>query len=118
MTNVLHTTMSSVGTSPKAALSCELSFQPRLLNRAAVLLDLGRSDEAIHAYADVVSRYGDAEGPTFLENVARALYCKAEAPILTYDDLISRFNRAQDDIVARTVASAKERRTALIAESN
>jgi tetratricopeptide (TPR) repeat protein len=97
------------------------------INRAAVLREVGRDEDAVEAYADVVSRYEYGRDASWRDNVARALYFGAEIldelgrrreAIRAYDDLIARFGGPDDnDFIAATVATARERRNSLIAES-
>jgi len=76
-----------------------------LFNKGLALGSLGRSEEAIAVYDEVVSRFGDAEEPELRDPVASALGNKGvvlgilgrdEEAIAAYDDVVSRFGDAEE----------------------
>ena len=71
-----------------------------LVNKGVTLGTLGRSEEEIGVYDDVVARFGGAAELALLEPVARALVNKgvalgtlgrSEESIGVYDDVVARF---------------------------
>ena len=71
---------------------------------------LGRREEAIAVYDDVVGRFGTATELPLLEEVARALVNKGvtlgqlgcnEEEIAVYDDVVGRFGTATEFAAAR-----------------
>ena len=86
-----------------------------LYNKAFTLNQLGRSDEAIAAYDDLVARFGAAPELPLREQVALALFNKgwtlghldrSEEAIATYDDVVARFGAAPELPLREQVAKA------------
>jgi tetratricopeptide (TPR) repeat protein len=84
---------------------------------------LGRFEEAIVAYDDLVARFKDAADPDIREHVAKALYNKGvalgelgrpEAAIVVYDDLVARFKDATEPGIREQVSSAENERGRLL----
>jgi tetratricopeptide (TPR) repeat protein len=76
-----------------------------LINKGGILGELGRGDEAIAIYDDIVSRYGTASEPALRELVAKALFNKGgtlgalgrhDDAISVYDDLCPELNSAKN----------------------
>ena len=86
-----------------------------LFNRGVLLGELGRGEEAIKAYDEVLSRFGDAREPALREQVAKALFNKGntlgelgrgEEAIKAYDEVLSRFGDAHEPALREQVAKA------------
>jgi tetratricopeptide (TPR) repeat protein len=86
-----------------------------LLSNGFVLGTLGRSQEEIAVYDDLIARFGTATEPALREPVARALVSKGarlyalgrrEEEIAVYDDLIARFGIATEPALREPVAKA------------
>ena len=86
-----------------------------LFNRGVLLGELGRGEEEIKAYDEVLSRFGDAREPALREPVAKALVNKGvslsqigrgEEAIKAYDDVLSRFRDAPEPALREQVAKA------------
>jgi tetratricopeptide (TPR) repeat protein len=81
-----------------------------------VTLDaLGRSDEAIALYDNVIARFGAAPEPALRELVAKTLFNKgvtlgglgrSDEEIAAYDDLLGRFGAASEPALREQVAKA------------
>jgi tetratricopeptide (TPR) repeat protein len=85
------------------------------LNAAVILGQLGRYDEALAAFDDVVASYKDDDDPTVREQVAKALTNKGVAlaqmwrpddAIATYNDVIARYQIATEEPMRETVSLA------------
>jgi len=96
---------------PKACLG----IASALVNKGFALRSLGRGEEAIVVYDEVISRFGDAEELPLREQVARALFNKGfalgsldrgEDAIAVYDEVIRRFGDAEELPLRECVASA------------
>ena len=86
-----------------------------LVNKGFTLGTLGRSEEAIAVYNDVVSRFADAKELALRKQVASALVNKGfrlgtlnrnEEEIATYDDVVRRFADAKEPALREQVAMA------------
>ncbi len=86
-----------------------------LFNKGVALGALGRSEEAIAAYDDLLARFGSAIELPLRELVANALVNKgimlgalgrSEDAIVVYDDLLARFMRRPSRRCANEVANA------------
>jgi len=86
-----------------------------LLGKGVTLGQLGRTDEEIEAYEDVLARFGDATAPALQESVAKALFNKGitlgqlgrtDAAIAVYDDVLARFGDATEPALQESVAKA------------
>ena len=84
-------------------------------NLGVVLGDLGRSEEAVGVYEQVVARYGDATEPALREPVASALVNKAatlgalgrsEDELAVYEQVVARYGDATEPALREQVASA------------
>jgi len=98
-----------------ADLRQEEQVAEALVNKGIVLGTLNRSEEAIAAYDDVVSRFADAKEPALREQTARALFNKgvtlgnlarSEEEIAVYDDVVSRFADEEEPAIREQVAMA------------
>ncbi|MFD2232226.1 tetratricopeptide repeat protein [Phaeospirillum tilakii] len=76
---------------------------------------LGRTDEAIAVYDDLLTRFGDEPDTKIRQTVANALFNKgvalgqrgqSEAAIAVYDDLLARFGNGPDMEIRQLVAKA------------
>ncbi|MCP4960502.1 MAG: hypothetical protein GY925_14690 [Actinomycetia bacterium] len=90
-----------------------------LLFIAATLGELGRSDEAIGVYDEVITRFGDHTEPAITERVAMAMFNKgvrlgalgrSDEAIGVYDEVITRFgdHTGRSVIVAAVQRSRRE----------
>jgi len=86
-----------------------------LFSKGASLSRLGRSEDAIEVYDDVVSRFGASEETPLSEHVGKALFNKgatlaqlgrSENAIEVYDDVVSRFRPSQSIRLQQIVAGA------------
>ncbi|MBU2027599.1 MAG: hypothetical protein KJ814_08310, partial [Proteobacteria bacterium] len=86
-----------------------------LLNKGVALGSLGRAEEEIAVYDEVISRFGNAEELPLRERVARALMNKrvaleslarGEDAIAVCDEVISRFGNAEELPLRKQVACA------------
>ena len=91
--------------SPEVALSAmqalaELGDLGATVNVGVVLGALGRSEDAVRVYDDVVARFGEDAAPAVREQVARALFNKgvrlgalerSEDAVRVYEDVVARF---------------------------
>jgi tetratricopeptide (TPR) repeat protein len=86
-----------------------------LVNKGATLGQLGRNEEAIAVYEDVVARFGTASEPALREPVAKALVNKGvrlgqlsrgEEGIVVYEDVVARFGAAPEPALREPVAKA------------
>jgi hypothetical protein len=90
-----------------------------LVNKGVTLGELGRPEEAIRVYDDVLTRFGGRSEAALAEQVARALVSKGarldglgrpEEAIRVYDDMLARFGDRSDAVLAEPVARALVRR--------
>jgi tetratricopeptide (TPR) repeat protein len=86
-----------------------------LLQKSTTLRQLGRSEQAIAAYDEVVERFGRFPALQFREQVARALLNKgivlgqldrAQQEIAAYDQLVERYGQASELELREQVARA------------
>ncbi len=86
-----------------------------LFGKAYTLGTMGRREEEIAGYEDVVSRFGTATEPAIREQVAKVLRNKgvalgtlgrSEEEIRVYDDLLARFGAATEPVIREQVAVA------------
>jgi Flp pilus assembly protein TadD len=86
-----------------------------LVNKGNTLRQLGRAEEAIAVYDDVLDRFATAMEPNSREAVARALVNKgdtllslghAEEAIAVWDDVVDRFAATTEPAVREQVAGA------------
>jgi tetratricopeptide (TPR) repeat protein len=86
-----------------------------LRSKGVELGELGRREEAIAAYDDLLACFGSATEPSIREDVARALCNKGvelgelgrrEEAIASYDDLLARFGSATEPSIREDVAVA------------
>ena len=86
------------------------------INVGVLLGQLGRSEEALVVYDDVIARYADAPEPALREQVARALFNKgarlgqlgrSEEELVVYDDVIARYADAPEPALREQVARAR-----------
>ncbi len=87
-----------------------------LFDLGVVLGELGRSEDAVAAYDQVIARYGDADSPALAERVAKALVNKgarlgvlgrSEDAVAAYDQVIARYGDADSPALAEQVAKAR-----------
>ena len=80
-----------------------------------ILGELGRTDEEIVVYDDVVARYGDNSEPALREQTARALFNKAvtlgqlnrsDEEIEVYEDVVARYGDDPEPALREQVARA------------
>ncbi len=92
-----------------------------LVNKGVRLGQLGRGDEEITIYDDVVARFGTATEPPLREQVAKALVYKGitfgqlgrgEDAIKIYDDVVARFSSAEEPTIKELVDRARTLRGA------
>ena len=96
-------------------LPTRLSSAQALQNKGDELRELGRSEEAIAVFNDLLARFGTATEPALREKVAVALLYKgvtlgglsrSEEAIAVYDDLLARFGTASEPALREQVAVA------------
>ena len=94
-----------------------------LVNKGFTLGALGRSEDAIAVYDDLLGRFGAATEPPLREQVAKALFNKgvrlgalgrSEEEIAVYDDLLARFGAATEPALREIVAEAKKLKAKLV----
>ena len=87
-----------------------------LFNKGVCLGQLGKNEEAIKTYDEVISRFGDSPEPALKAQVAMALNNKGvclgqlgrnEEEIKTYDEVISRFGDSPEPALKAQVAMAR-----------
>ena len=90
-----------------------------MFNKGFRLGALGRSEEAIAVYDEVVGRFGEASEPGLREQVAMAMFNKgfrlgalgrSEEWIAVYDDVVGRFGEASEPGIQEIVAQARAAR--------
>jgi tetratricopeptide (TPR) repeat protein len=86
-----------------------------LFNKGIALGELGRSEEEIAVYDDLLARFGNAIELPLREQVATALVNKGitldaldrrEEAIAVYDDVLTRFGNATEPALREQVATA------------
>jgi len=105
------------GTAAEPALREQVAVALR--NKGFRLGTLGRNEEEIAVYDDLLARFGTATEPALREKVAMALRYKgvtlgelgrSEEAIAVYDDLLARFGTATEPALREQVAAAKSAR--------
>jgi tetratricopeptide (TPR) repeat protein len=95
--------------------SVPIQIAQALFNRAIILGELGRNDDAIKTYDELIQRYVTATEPVLREAVAKALLNKGvtlrqleklDDAIKTYDELIQRYVTATEPVLREAVAKA------------
>jgi tetratricopeptide (TPR) repeat protein len=96
-----------------------------MLGKAASLVELGRADEALVVYDELVDRHGDDTGPDLRKRVAAALALKGhvlasrpgggEPAVAVFDELVARYGEAAEPELGETVAQALSRKAAVLA---
>ncbi len=85
-------------------------------NLGVVLGDLGRSDDAVEVYDEVVARFGEATEPALREQVATALVNKgvrlgalgrSDEELEVYDEVVARYGEATEPVLRQAVAMAR-----------
>ncbi|HOG50309.1 MAG TPA: tetratricopeptide repeat protein, partial [Lentisphaeria bacterium] len=93
----------------------KLALAHALRGRGCAYLELGRVNDAISAYNEVVRRFGKAPEPALCEEVATALinkgnaYEEAQCPdevVKAYDEVVSRFRDSPEPALRELVAMA------------
>ena len=86
-----------------------------LINKGVVLGALGRRDDELLVYDEVLARFGGSSRPALREAGARALFNKGvvlgslkrrDRELLAYDEVLSRFGRAPEGALRQHVARA------------
>ena len=86
-----------------------------LVNKGFRLGVLGRTEEAVATYDEVVRRFGASDEPALREQVARALFNKGfrlgvlgrtEEAVATYDEVVRRFGASDEPALREGVARA------------
>ncbi len=96
-----------------------LKLQPHdlltLSEKAAALSELGRSDEEVVVYDELITRFESHLEPEVIQEVARAMFNKGvtfsqlgrtEDAIAVYDGIISRFDSREEPVILEEVAGA------------
>jgi tetratricopeptide (TPR) repeat protein len=86
-----------------------------MVNVGILLTELGRSEEAVGVYDEVVARFGDGREPALREQVAGALINKgailgklgrSEEAVGVYDEVVARFGDEAEPALRERVAGA------------
>jgi tetratricopeptide (TPR) repeat protein len=105
----------------------QLRVNAALFNKGVVLAQLGRGEEAISTYDDLVRRSGGSREAGLRENAARALFNKGaslagldrrEEAIVVYDDLVKRFSNSKEPVMREAVGKAMVNKGIALAELN
>jgi tetratricopeptide (TPR) repeat protein len=97
-----------------------------LVGKGVMLGELGRREEAIAVYDDIVGRFGAASETALREGVARALVNKGSAlgelgrreeAIAVYDDVVGRFGTASEPTLREVIDRATKLRASLNPET-
>ena len=105
----------------------QLKMNSALFNMGVVLAQLGRTEEAIAAYDELVRRSGASPGQGLRDSAVRALFNKGaslvelerrEEAIAVYDELVGRFADAEDPSVTVTIGKALINKGIALAELN
>ncbi|MEK7213990.1 MAG: SIR2 family protein [Chloroflexota bacterium] len=100
---------------PETAQGVRLEIATAVLYRGLTLGSLGRGDEAVAAYDEVVRRFGEAPEAALRGQVARALVNKGfslgelgrgDAAVAAYDEVMRRFGEAPEAALRQQVARA------------
>ncbi len=111
----------------KAATATDEQIAMALGGKAQLLLELGRTDEAIAVYDTVVKRFGDRQEIALLEQVAVALFNKGVAlgqqnkpdeAIAAYDEVVKRVGNRQEIALLEPVAKALFNRGTALGQQN
>ncbi|MBI4492375.1 MAG: NACHT domain-containing protein, partial [Chloroflexi bacterium] len=100
---------------PADEVAASSAVATALVNKGVTLGSLGRAEEAIATYDQVVARFGERPEAALAEQVAKALVNKgvrlgslgrAEEAIATYDQVVVRFGERPEAALAEQVAKA------------
>ncbi len=100
---------------PTYGTAAELRINSTLFNKGVVLAQLGRWEEAIAAYDELVRRTGGSPLLGLRETAVRALFNKGaslaghqrfEEAIAVYDELVNRYSDATESSLREAVAKA------------
>ena len=96
-----------------------------LVNKGVNLDNLNRYEEAIAAYNDLITRFGNSQDPKIQGDVAIALFGKGndlgnlhryEEALAAYNDVITRFGNSQDPKIQKAMAMALFNKGVYLAE--
>ncbi|MBI2303537.1 MAG: tetratricopeptide repeat protein [Chloroflexi bacterium] len=99
----------------QCALAIRPSFPEALVNKGVALGQLGRSQEEVAVYDEVVRRFGEDSAPALREPVAKALFNKgvalgqlgrSEEAVAVYDEVVRRFGEDSAPALREPVAKA------------
>jgi tetratricopeptide (TPR) repeat protein len=105
----------------------ELRVNSALFNKGVVLAQMGRADEAIAVYDDLVGRTGGSRQLGLRENAVRALFNKGaslaglhrhEEAIGVYDELVGTFSGEPGAVMSEAVGKALVNKGIALAELN
>lgn len=105
----------------------QLRVNAALFNKGVVLAQLGRGDEAIEVYDELVSRAGGSRELGLRENAVRALFNKGarlrgldrrEEAIAVYDELVKRYSGDSEPTMREAVGKAMVNKGIALAELN
>jgi tetratricopeptide (TPR) repeat protein len=105
----------------------ELRINAALFNKGVVLAHLGRAEEAIAVYDDLVGRSGGSRRLGLRENAVRALFNKGaslaglerrQEAIAVYDELVKRFSGDDEPSMNEAVGKAMVNKGIALAELN
>lgn len=107
--------------------TAQLRVNSALFNKGVVLAQLGRADEAIAVYDELVSRAGGSRELGLRENAVRALFNKGarlarldrlEEAIAVWDELVSRYADDPEPSMSEAVGKAMVNKGIALAELN
>jgi tetratricopeptide (TPR) repeat protein len=105
----------------------ELRVFSALFNKGVVLAQMGRADEAIAVYDDLVGRTGGSRQLGLRENAVRALFNKGaslaglhrhEEAVGVYDELVGTFSGEPGTVMSEAVGKAMVNKGIALAELN
>lgn len=105
----------------------QLKVHSAIFNKGVVLAQLGRAEEAIASYDELVRRSGATPGRGLRDSAVRALFNKGaslaemdrrEEAIAVYDELVKRFADAEEPTVHVAVGKALINKGIALAELN
>lgn len=105
----------------------QLRVNSALFNKGVVLAQLGRSEEAIAVYDDLVSRTGGSRMMGLRDNAVRALFNKGASlagmhrhkeAIAVYDELVGAFSDRPTPVMSEAVSKAMINKGIALAELN